>query len=110
MMNGGGIPGPAWNPEMRAMMEKVLPRDVTALVKSLIPMLASQAFVFMGRVDNPLQGGRTRDLAQAHLAVECALALFSKVEPMLSAEDRAHLRQLVTELQMHYVQASAEGS
>lgn len=108
MSDGGGIPGPAWMSEMRSMMEKVLPRDVTALVKSLVPMMAGQAFIFMGRVDNPLQGGRTRDLMQARLAVDCAVALFEKVEPLLAPEDRTQMRQLVSELQMQYVQARNE--
>lgn len=110
MIDGGGIPGPAWTPEMRSMMEKVLPRDVTALVKSLIPMMASQAFIFMGRVDNPLQGGKTRDLVQARLAVDCATALLEKVEPVLPPDDKMHLRQLVTELQTQFVQAHSEGA
>lgn len=109
MSLGGSVPGPDWNPEMRAMMEKVLPRDVTALVKSLIPMLAGQAFVFMGRVENPLQGRKTRDLTQAHLAVECAKALFEKVEGMLPNDERQQMLQMVTELQMQFVQARQEG-
>jgi hypothetical protein len=105
----GGNGGPQWTPEMRAMMEKVLPKDVTALIKSLIPMLASQAFIWMGKVDNPMLGRPTRDLGQAHLAVECAVALLEKLDPMLAAEDRASLRQMIAELQMHYVQARSEG-
>jgi len=101
--------GPQWTPEMRAMMEKVLPKDVTALIKSLIPMLASQAFIYMGRVDNPLQGRPTRDLKQAHLAVECAVALLDKVSPMLNEAELASMRQMATELKMHYVTACGEG-
>lgn len=108
MDNGGA--GPQWTPEMRAMMEKVLPRDVTALVKSLIPMLASQAFIYMGKVENPLQGRLTRDMQQAHLAVECVVALLEKVDPLLSPEERSQMRQMVAELQMHFVQARNEGA
>lgn len=100
---------PEWTPEMRKVMEKVLPKDVTGLIKSLIPMLASQAFIYMGRVDNPLLGHRTRDLAQAHLAIDCSVALLEKVDPFLTADERSQLRGMGAELQMQYVEERQKG-
>jgi len=72
-------------------------------------MLASQAFIYMGRVDNPLLGGRTRDLAQAHLAVECTMALLEKVDAHLTEDERTKLRAMGVELQMYYAEERQKG-
>jgi hypothetical protein len=86
---------------MQAAMEQMLPKDVAGLVKSLVPMLCSQAWIFMGKIANPLQHKITKDLKQARLALDCVIALLEKVDPFLTGDERAHLRQLVTELSIN---------
>lgn len=108
-MDNQSVPGPQWTPEMRNMMAKVLPKDVTALIKSLIPMLAGQTYIYLGKVDNPLQGGRTRDLTQAFLALECTIALQDKIDGFLTEEERAQFRGMRTELQMNYAEERQKG-
>ena len=95
---------------MAAAMEEVLPKDVAALIKSLIPMLASQAWIFMGKVVNPLQRKVTRDIEQARLAVDCAGALLEKVDSFLSSDERTQLRQLLADLRLNFVQSQAESN
>ena len=87
----GGAPAPEWTPEMRAAMEKVLPKDVASFVKSLIPMVGSQAWIFMGKAVNPLQGKLTVDMEQARLAVEVVGVLLEKVDRFLTDEERDHV-------------------
>jgi len=107
-LSSGGAPPPTWTAEMQKAMEAAFPRDVSSLVKSLVPMMGSQAWIFMGKVVNPLQGKVTRDLEQARLAVDVAGALLEKVDPFLSDEERTQMRQVVSELRMNFMEASRE--
>ena len=107
-LHPGGAPPPDWNAEMQQAMEAMLPKDVSSLVKSLIPMMGSQAWIFMGKVVNPLQRKVTRDLEQAKLAVDVVGALLEKVDPWLSDDERAQMRQMVSELRMNFMEASKE--
>lgn len=107
---GGGAPPPDWGPEMARAMEQVLPKDVSSLVKSLIPMMASQAWIFMGKVVNPLQRRVTRDVEQARLAVDCVTALLEAVDRFLTAEERQQLRQLASELRVNFLECAGESA
>lgn len=104
----GGAPAPEWTPEMRAAMEKVLPKDVASFVKSLIPMVGSQAWIFMGKAVNPMEGKITLDLDQARLAVEVVEVLLEKVDRFLVDEERTLLKQLDTDLKLNFVQSLKE--
>jgi Domain of unknown function (DUF1844) len=108
---GSGAPGtgpaaPEWTVEMARAMEAVLPKDVTSLIKSMIPMMASQAWVYMGKVMHPVQRTITKDLTQARLAVNVAGALLEQVDPLLSPDERQQMRQMVTELRLNLADAS----
>jgi hypothetical protein len=107
-MTTGGPPGPDWGPEMAAAMAQMLPKDVSSLVKSLIPMMASQAWIFMGKVVNPMQRKVTKDIEQARLAVECVGALLDTVDRYLSGEERQQLRQMASELRMNFLEVAGE--
>ncbi|MBM3463379.1 MAG: DUF1844 domain-containing protein [Armatimonadetes bacterium] len=105
---GGGAPPPDWGPEMQRAMEQVIPKDVATLVKSLVPMMASQAWIFMGKVVNPLQRKVTKDLDQARLAVDCVGALLDQVDRFLTAEERQQMRQMAAELRANFLEAAGE--
>ena len=104
---GGG--GPEWTSQMRQMMEKVMPRDVPALIKSLVPMLGGQVLVYLGKAPNPLFGSFTRDLEQAHLALECASALLDRIDSRLTDLERTGLRAMLSDLQVQYVKERDAG-
>lgn len=104
----GGAPPPDWTPEMRAAMEQVLPKDVSTLVKSLIPMVGSQAWIFMGKTVHPLEGTLKLDMDQARLALEVVSALIEKVDRFLTDEERSMVAQLDTDLKLNFVQTLKE--
>jgi len=72
----------------------------------LISMLASQAYVFLGAIENPSTGTRTPNPEQAKFQIESLAGLFKKTEGNLSEEEENIFKQALNELQMLYVEMS----
>ncbi|MGE4158617.1 MAG: DUF1844 domain-containing protein [Planctomycetota bacterium] len=72
----------------------------------IVSLVASQAYILLGAMENPATGTPTPNLAQARAMVDSLSALYKKTEGNLSEEEDRMMRQLLSELQMLYVEAS----
>ena len=101
-MTDGTIKDPETGQEIN--IEDLIPKDVYALVKHLIAVLGSNAWIYMGLQMNPLTKSVTKDLNQARLAIDCAAALADKISAYVEEKERQELKVLIQNLQMNYVQ------
>ena len=83
------------------------PRDVTATLSAMYTLLASQAWIFMGLVINPIEGKITKDLAQAKLAIDTMDFLFPRISPHLNDNEKNEMKNLLVNLQLNFVQQSS---
>lgn len=72
----------------------------------LISMLVSQAYMFLGAIENPATGTSTPNPEQARFQIEALAALFKKTEGNLSEEEEKIFKQALSELQMLFVEMS----
>ena len=72
----------------------------------IVSLVASQAYILLGAMENPATGTPTPNLPQARTMVDSLSALYKKTEGNLSEEEDRMMRQLLSELQMLYVEAS----
>ena len=68
--------------------------------------LATQAFVYMGLVENPLTGKKEKDLEAAQHVLDTMAMLQEKTSGNLTAEESAYLEDLLYNLRMGYVEAA----
>lgn len=69
----------------------------------LISIMASQAYIFLGAIENPATGTPTPNPEQARESIDCLAALAEKTQGNLSEEEDKLLKQVVSELRMIYV-------
>ncbi len=72
----------------------------------LVSLLGSQAYIFLGAVENPATGTPTPQIDQARETIDCLAALLEKSKGNTSEEEDKLLKQVVSELQMLYVEAT----
>jgi hypothetical protein len=78
--------------------------DLYELVDLFIMLLSEQALRYLGLRVDPRTNETKTDAAKAHLAIDCIISLVDKMEPNLPSEAKDRLRNLITELQLKYVQ------
>ncbi|MCL5036497.1 MAG: DUF1844 domain-containing protein [Chloroflexi bacterium] len=108
-------PGKKEEPESEEMdyssaeeqLAAMYPRDVTATLRAMYTLLASQAWIFMGLIMNPIEGKITKDLAQAKLAIDTMDFLFPKISPHLNDNEKNEIKNLLVNLQLNFVQQSS---
>ena len=83
--------------------------DVYSMLGVFIAMLAQNAWVWMGLRLDPVTGKVQRDLAQAHVAIDCLVFLADKMMPKVEEAQRRELRGIISDLQLNFVQQSAKG-
>lgn len=82
------------------------PVDVYSLIGSFIGMLGMQAWQWIGLVKNPSTGNIEKDLPQAKVAIDAIAALAKQLEGKMDASEEKELRELISNLQLNYVQQS----
>lgn len=75
-----------------------------------IALLSDLAWVYLGIKANPATGETTADFAQARLAIDAIEALVPVLEGKLEAHDMRDLRNMLSSLQLNYVQRYQAGS
>ncbi len=73
----------------------------------LLQMLAMQAYLGLGEMENPVSGGVEINLPQAKAFIDLLIALQEKTASNLSKEEADSLNTLVYELQMKYNERKA---
>ena len=78
--------------------------DLYQLLQLFIMLLSEQAWRYMGLRVDPRTNEINKDLAKAHVAIDCIISIVDKMEPQLAGKDTDRLRNLITDLQINYVQ------
>jgi hypothetical protein len=78
--------------------------DLYQLLELFIMLLSEQAWRYMGLRVDPRTNEINKDLAKAHVAIDCIISIVDKMEPHLAGKDRDRLRNLITDLQINYAQ------
>ena len=67
-------------------------------------LLNEQTWRYIGLRVDPHTNQMKKDLAKAHLAIDCIIFLVDKIEPYLTDSEKEHLRHLITDLQLNYAE------
>jgi hypothetical protein len=78
--------------------------DVYSLLRSSISILYPSAWSWMGLAINPITGKMDKDLDQAKVAIDTIVFMVDKLEPHASEAERRELKNMVSMLQINYVQ------
>lgn len=80
--------------------------DVNTMLLWFIDVLSYNTWMYLGLVPNPVTKKVQKDLNQAKKAIDCVRFLLEQVET--APEERARLQNLLTDLQMNFVEKSRE--
>jgi hypothetical protein len=78
--------------------------DINELVEVFIMLLSEKAWRYIGLKVNPATNKMDKDLAKAHVAIDCIISLVDKIEPNLDNAEPERLRRLITDLQLNYAE------
>lgn len=78
--------------------------DIYQLVELFIMLLSEQAWRYIGLRVNPATNKMNKDLAKAHVAIDCIISLVEKIEANLDDEETERLRRIITDLQLNYAE------
>jgi hypothetical protein len=78
--------------------------DIYQLVELFIMLLSEQAWRYIGLRVDPRTNKINKDLAKAHVTIDCIISLVDKIEPNLDNAEKERLRRLITDLQLNYVE------
>ncbi len=88
-----------------AQQVELLDLDIDSLLSFFIGLTSTKALQYMGI---PLKQGEepVKDLEKARLAIDTTMLLVEKLEPHVEAEERAQLRQVLSNLQFAFLRES----
>lgn len=78
--------------------------DLYQLLDLFVILLSEQAWRYLGLRVDPRTNETNKDPARAHLAIDCIISLVDKMDPKITDQDKNRLRNLITNLQLKYVQ------
>jgi hypothetical protein len=78
--------------------------DVYQLIELFIMVLSEQAWRYIGLRIDPRTNKIDKDLARAHVAIDCIISLVDKIESNLDNAEIERLRKLITDLQLNYAE------
>lgn len=91
-------------PEQETAQQAGPPLDVYNLARWVISIMASSAWQYMGLQPNPGTGQIEKDLNQARIAIDTVVFLGDKIAPHLGEDERREIRNLISDLQINFVQ------
>lgn len=78
--------------------------DIYQLIELFIALLSEQAWRYIGLQVDPRTNKTKKDLAKAHVAIDCIISLVDKIEPNLDNSEIELLRRLIPDLQINYAE------
>jgi len=78
--------------------------DIYKLVELFIMLLSEKAWRYIGLRVDPATNSINKDLAKAHIAIDCIISLVDKIESNLDKAEAESLRRLITDLQLNYAE------
>ncbi len=82
-----------------------LPKPTFSL---LLSTMASQVYIFLGEIANPLTGKHEKDLDQAKYTIDMLEVLKEKTKGNVTEDERKMLDSLIFELRMRYVNSAGK--
>ncbi len=83
--------------------------DTYVLLGLFINILSAQAWQHMGLRLKPGANSVEKDLKRASTAIDCIAFLINKLEPEIPENETRQLRNLLTDLQVNFVQVKGNG-
>ena len=78
--------------------------DIYQLIEVFVMLLSEKAWRYIGLKVDPSTNKIDKDLAKAHVAIDCIISLVDKIEPKIDKAETEHLRRLITDLQLNYTE------
>jgi hypothetical protein len=78
--------------------------DIDELVTLFIMLLNEKAWRYIGLRIDPRTNKINKDLAKAHVAIDCIISLVDKIESNLDIAEVENLRKLITDLQLNFAE------
>ena len=78
--------------------------DIYQLIEVFVMLLSEKAWRYIGLKVDPSTNKIDKDLAKAHVAIDCIISLVDKIEPKINNVETEHLRRLITDLQLNYTE------
>ena len=78
--------------------------DIYQLIELFVMLLSEQAWRYIGLRVDPRTNKINKDLAKAHVAIDCIISLLGKIESNLDNSEIERLRRLITDLQINYAE------
>jgi hypothetical protein len=78
--------------------------DLFQLIELFILLLSEQAWRHIGLRVAPGTSEIKKDLAKAHVAIDCIISLVDKMELHLDSSEKERLRRIITDLQINYAE------
>ncbi len=97
-------PNESENKEQEPSRVDIASLDIYQLVEVFIMLLSEKAWRYIGLRVDPLTNKMDKDLAKAHVAIDCIISLVDKIEPNLDDAEKERLRRLITDLQLNYAE------
>ncbi|MCH7879676.1 MAG: DUF1844 domain-containing protein, partial [candidate division Zixibacteria bacterium] len=78
------------------------------LFLSLVTSMQMGAMYQLGKIASPISGKIERDLRQAQNTIDLLAMLQARTEGNLAADESEHLRRIISELRLNYIDESAK--
>jgi len=78
--------------------------DIYQLLELFIMLLSEKAWRYIGLRVDPHTNKINKDLAKAHVAIDCISSLVDKIESNLDDKETERLRRVITDLQLNYAE------
>ena len=97
-------PNGSENTEQEPSPVDIASLDINQLIEVFIMLLSEKAWRYIGLRVDPRTNKLDKDLAKAHVAIDCMISLVDKIEPTLDDAETERLRRLITNLQLNYAE------
>jgi hypothetical protein len=98
------IPSESENKEQEPSPVDISSLDINQLIEVFIMLLSEKAWRYIGLRVDPHTNKINKDLAKAHVAINCIISLTEEIEPNLHNAEKERLRRLITDLQINYAE------
>ena len=97
-------PSESENKEQEPSPVDIASLDINQLIEVFIMLLSEKAWRYIGLRIDPRTNKIDKDLAKAHVAINCIISLVEEIEPNIDNSEKERLRRLITDLQINYAE------
>jgi hypothetical protein len=97
-------PSDSENKEQESSPVDISLLDINQLIEVFVMLLSEKAWRYIGLRIDPRTNKIEKDLAKAHVAIDCIVSLVDRIEPSIDSSETERLRRLITDLQLNYAE------